>query len=250
MNAKNFDKLMQEQICGILNGGKKPRLLLHCCCAPCSSACLERLREFFEITVLFYNPNIESGEYGRRKDELKRLLTETGWADFLDCDHNEGEFYRAVKGVEDCAEGGERCEKCFELRLGRTAELADRGGYDYFATTLTISPLKNAETINLIGKNAEKRRNGCIPTLKRETGIYRVLSLAKSIIYTDRTTAGAYFLAARREKGLWTATKTAQGVENAARVRYNGYVRAGRALGGRLRACGRRGFCGAVRELF
>ena len=85
MNARNFDKLMQQQIseiCGNGNDGKKPSLLLHCCCAPCSSACLERLKEFFEITVLFYNPNIESVEYERRKAEIIRFITETGWADF------------------------------------------------------------------------------------------------------------------------------------------------------------------------
>ncbi len=200
MNAKNFDKLMQEQICGILNGGKKPRLLLHCCCAPCSSACLERLREFFEITVLFYNPNIESGEYGRRKDELKRLLTETGWADFLDCDHNESEFYSAVKGVEDCAEGGERCEKCFELRLGRTAELADRGGYDYFATTLTISPLKNAETINLIGKNAEKKAKWLYSDFKKRNGYLQSIKLSQKHKLYRQNYCGCVFSRREAEK--------------------------------------------------
>ena len=95
MNARNFDKLMTEEI-GRL--GEKKRLLLHCCCAPCSSACLERLKEHFEITALFYNPNIEDEEYLRRKEELIRFIRETGWADIMEYEHDAKEFYRAVKG--------------------------------------------------------------------------------------------------------------------------------------------------------
>ena len=97
MNARNYDKLMTAQI-EKLEG--KPSLLLHCCCAPCSSACLERLYKYFDITVLFYNPNIEDEEYLRRKGELIRLVEKTGWAKTLDCDHNTDLFYLAVKGLE------------------------------------------------------------------------------------------------------------------------------------------------------
>lgn len=181
MNARNHDKIMEQQI---EKSGEKRRLLLHCCCAPCSSACLERLKDFFQITVLFYNPNIEDGEYERRKAELIRFIGETGWADILDCDHNTGEFYSAVRGLESCPEGGERCKKCFELRLERTAEIATRLGYDFFTTTLTISPLKDAQAINEIGERLGenkwlhsdfKKRNGYLRSceLSREHGLYR-----------------------------------------------------------------------------
>lgn len=180
MNRPDFDKLMQEQ--AEQNAGK--RLLLHCCCAPCSSACLERLKDYFKITVLFYNPNIEDGEYERRKEELLRLISTTGWADFIDCDHDESEFYSAVKGFEDAGEGSARCLKCFELRLAKTKEIADKNCYDFFTTTLTVSPLKNARAINEIGARLGgkkwlysdfKKRNGYLRSteLSKEYGLYR-----------------------------------------------------------------------------
>ena len=172
---------MEEKIKGL---PKKGKLLLHCCCAPCSSACLERLKEFFDITVFFYNPNIEDEEYERRKSELVRLITETGWAEILDCDHDTGEFYAVAKGLEACPEGGERCKKCFELRLKKTAEVAESCGFDFFTTTLTISPLKNAEVINSIGERLGgetwlhsdfKKRNGYLRSieLSKEHDLYR-----------------------------------------------------------------------------
>lgn len=180
MNRTDFDKLMQSE--AVKSAGK--RLLLHCCCAPCSSACLERLKDYFKITVLFYNPNIEDEEYLRRKAELLRLIKETGWADFIDCDHEEKEFYEAVKGLEDLGEGSARCLKCFELRLKKTKEIADAHGYDFFTTTLTVSPLKNAQAINAIGERLGggkwlfsdfKKRNGYLRSceLSKEYGLYR-----------------------------------------------------------------------------
>ncbi len=180
MNKPDYDKLMQNQI--EENCGK--RLLLHCCCAPCSSACLERLKDHFKITVLFYNPNIGDGEYARRKAELLRLIDETGWADFIDCDHDEAEYYNAVKGLENLGEGSARCLKCFELRLAKTKQVADENGFDFFTTTLTISPLKNAQAINEIGVRLGgdkwlysdfKKRNGYLRStqLSKEYGLYR-----------------------------------------------------------------------------
>ncbi|MDE6613505.1 MAG: epoxyqueuosine reductase QueH, partial [Clostridia bacterium] len=121
MNARNFDKLMCEQI---ENAGSGKKLLLHCCCAPCSSVCLERLADKFKIYALFYNPNIEDDEYSKRKAELVRFLRETGYAEILDCDRDTSEFYKAAKGWEKEKEGGARCAKCFELRLAKTAEIA------------------------------------------------------------------------------------------------------------------------------
>lgn len=185
MNAINYEK-QRENIILALNG-KKPSLLLHACCAPCSSACLERLKENFDITVFFYNPNIEDEEYLKRKRELIRFIEQTGWAKFIDCEHQTKDFYTAVKGLEHCPEGGERCEKCFRLRLERTAKAAQEGLFDYFATTLTISPLKNATLINTIGYELEKlysvkwlpsdfkKKNGYLRSieLSNEHGLYR-----------------------------------------------------------------------------
>lgn len=185
MNRPDYDKLMQAEI-GALKGCR-PRLLLHSCCAPCSSACLERLKDSFKVTVFYYNPNIEAGEYEVRKVEQLRLLEETGWADALDCDHESQEFYRIAEGLEDAPEGGARCMKCYRLRLERTAAEAKRLGYEYFATTLTISPQKSAAALNAIGGELEreygvkwlhtdfKKRGGYLRSceLAREHRLYR-----------------------------------------------------------------------------
>lgn len=184
MNAINYDKLMTEQI---KSADKNSRLLLHCCCAPCSSACLERLKDYFKITVLFYNPNIEDAEYARRKSELERFIALTGYADIADCDRDTAEFDRAVQGLEDQPEGGRRCAECFKLRLSKTAEIAERGNYDFFATTLTVSPLKNAALINGIGEKLQegrrakwlysdfKKRDGYLQSIRlsEKYGLYR-----------------------------------------------------------------------------
>lgn len=149
MNAKNYNALMEKEVASF---DKKQTLLLHCCCAPCSSACLERLKDSFEITVFFCNPNIEDAEYEKRKAELIRFIGETGYAEILECGHDTDLYYSAIKGLEGEKEGGKRCEKCFYLRLKETAETAEKFGFGYFATTLTISPLKNARLINEIGE--------------------------------------------------------------------------------------------------
>ncbi len=179
MNKVNYDKLQREVIASL--GGAKPKLLLHACCAPCSSACLERLKDSFEITVFFYNPNIEDGEYLKRKGELIRFIGETGWADYIDCGHETAEYYRAVKGLENCEEGGKRCEKCFRLRLERTAAEAVKGGFEYFSTTLTLSPLKDEQLINAIGYELENSHNvKWLPSdFKKRNGYLRSLELSR-----------------------------------------------------------------------
>ncbi len=176
MNALSFDALMQKEI---ENSGGGKRLLLHCCCAPCSSACLERLAPHFKITVFFYNPNIEDGEYEKRKAELMRFIAQTGYADYIDCDHDTSQFFTAVRGLEREKEGGERCKKCFELRLEKTARTADEHGYDYFATTLTLSPLKNAQAINEIGKSCEQKAKWLYSDFKKRGGYQRSIELSK-----------------------------------------------------------------------
>ncbi len=132
-----------------------PRLLLHACCAPCSSYVLEYLTEYFDITVFFYNPNItEYDEYLKRKAELKRFISQKSFAHKvkqIDGDYEPDLFFEIAKGRENIPEGGARCFDCYRLRLQKTAELAKSGGYDYFCTTLSISPHKNAAKLNEIG---------------------------------------------------------------------------------------------------
>lgn len=149
---KNVDKDNRE-------GKKKPRLLLQACCCPCSSHCLEVLFGYFDITVFFYNPNIdELEEYNKRLEELRRFTKEADFA--LDVKVIAGEyepevFYEMAEGKEDLPERGARCYDCYMLRLRKTAEYARENGYDYFSTTLSISPYKNSEWINEIGMKLE-----------------------------------------------------------------------------------------------
>ena len=136
-------------------GGRRPTLLLHACCAPCSSYVLEYLSEFFDITLFFYNPNISpKEEHDFRYAELVRLVGEMGLSEsvkVIEGNYEPELFYAASEGLESLPEGGSRCAKCYDLRLTKTAELAREGGYDFFTTTLSISPYKNAEWLNSIG---------------------------------------------------------------------------------------------------
>ena len=133
-----------------------PRLLLHSCCAPCSSYVLEYLSQFFEITLFYFNPNIfPEEEYRKRAEEQKRLIAELPAkhpVSFVEGRYQPEEFFTVAKGLEDVPEGGERCLKCFRLRLEETAKRAAEGEYDYYTTTLSISPLKNAQALNEIGQ--------------------------------------------------------------------------------------------------
>ena len=160
---------------------KKQTLLLHCCCAPCSSACLEKLKDYFDITVFYYNPNIEDEEYLRRKAELSRLIKETGWAKEIDADRDKEKFYSAVKGLEKEPEGGKRCEVCFKLRLEKTCDTAESLNFDYFTTTLTISPLKDATLLNEIGESlAEgKRTKWLFSDFKKKDGYLQSIRLSE-----------------------------------------------------------------------
>lgn len=179
MNKVNYDKKMIEQISQAKEGAT---LLLHSCCAPCSSACLERLKDKFKITVLYYNPNIdEEEEYEKRKAEQIRFLQETGWAEFLDCDHEAEAFANMAKGLEDEPERGRRCYACYALRLEKTAKTAKEKGFDYFATTLTLSPLKNTDWLNEIGEKEGGRYevNYLFSDFKKQGGYYRSTALSK-----------------------------------------------------------------------
>ena len=165
MNQRNYQKELDTILEKIRQGGTEqvPTLFLHSCCAPCSSYCLEYLAPYFAITVFYYNPNISaSEEYQHRVREQKRLIElynqeKKGHPiEVIEGDWKPADFYEAVKGYEACPEGGERCFRCYELRLRETALQAVKRGMDYFGTTLTISPLKNAQKLNEIGERLEK----------------------------------------------------------------------------------------------
>lgn len=157
MNKINYQKVLDKEIDIIQKENKIPTLLLHSCCAPCSSYVIEYLSQYFKITVFYYNPNISpKNEYEFRASEQQRLISQMpviNKVDFLEGKYIPSDFYEISKGLENVPEGGERCEKCFNLRLEKTAKLALENNFDYFTTTLTISPLKNSQIINSIGKN-------------------------------------------------------------------------------------------------
>ncbi len=151
--AENYGLWLENKIKELRGTGEKPKLLLQVCCAPCSSYVFEYLAQYFEITAFFYNPNIApEREFSFRLDELRRFLGEAGYFAEIECPAYEPhEFFDAVQGMEDLPEGGERCRICYELRLRKTAEAAKDGGFDFFTTTLSISPYKNAAWLNEIG---------------------------------------------------------------------------------------------------
>ncbi len=152
-------QLRLDKTISTLNG-RIPTLLLHSCCAPCSSYVLEYLSRYFKITVFYYNPNItEREEYSLRVKEQKRLISEMpleNQVEFLEGEYEPREFFEVAKGLEREKEGGARCEKCYRLRLEYAAKKAKELGFDYFCTTLSISPLKNAEKLNTIGAEVGK----------------------------------------------------------------------------------------------
>lgn len=156
MNKINYQKVLDNEINKIVSGHVVPSLLLHSCCAPCSSYVLEYLSEYFKITVLYYNPNIfPREEYEYRIDEQQRLIDEIPAKNkitFIKTEYEPEKFHAIAKGHEKDKEGGERCFKCYELRLREAAKYAKEGNYDYFTTTLSISPMKNAEKLNEIGR--------------------------------------------------------------------------------------------------
>lgn len=160
MNERNYQKELDKKIVELEKEGKVPRLLVHSCCAPCSSYVLEYLSQYFEITVLYFNPNIfPPEEYKEREAEQERLIREMNFThpvQLMKGEYRPETFYEAVRGLEKEPEGGRRCTECFRLRLRDAARTAFEGGYDYFTTTLTISPLKDARRLNAIGEELGK----------------------------------------------------------------------------------------------
>jgi len=178
----NYDKEM-EKIIKTLD--YTPKLLLHSCCAPCSSAVVERLKDYFHITILYYNPNIApEEEYIKRKEEQKRYLQNIKSDNditFLDCDYDKEKFEKMVIGHEKDEERGPRCYLCYKLRINKTAEIAKEKGFDYFGTTLSVSPYKVSKWINEIGLDVAKEKNiTYLPSdFKKQNGYKLSIELSK-----------------------------------------------------------------------
>ena len=182
---RNFHKEMLKLAGQLQKEGKVPRLLLHSCCAPCSSNCIEVLSKYFMVTVFCYNPNISSDEeYKKRVAEQIRFIKEfdtPNKVEFIEGDYEPDVFFKEVKGLEKEPEGGKRCFKCYELRLRKTAELAKAEAYDYFTTTLTISPLKNSVKLNETGLKLQEEYgvNYLLSDFKKQEGYKRSIELSK-----------------------------------------------------------------------
>lgn len=188
---QNYQIILDKTLDKLQKSGETPTLLLHSCCAPCSSYVLEYLSRYFYITIFYYNPNIDTRfEFDRRVNEQTRLIQEMPMAHkvkFIKGAYDSERFYRMAEGMEDIPEGGERCFKCYRLRLEEAAKTAKERGFDYFTTTLSISPLKNAQVLNEIGrelseeygvkylysdfKKKEGYKRSC--ELSKEYGLYR-----------------------------------------------------------------------------
>ena len=238
-NKQNYQKMLLEKIEDIKKTSKKPSLLLHVCCAPCSSACLEILEKYFDITLLFYNPNIHpKEEYYKRLDELNAFIEKknvlaknqenyiniqknndfnakieqknkildifniSNQIKILEINYDPNEFFTAVKGLENEKEGGKRCEVCFNLRLGKTAQIAKEKCFDYFTTTLTLSPYKNSELLNEIGEIMQNKYSTpyLFSDFKKNDGYKKSIELSKEYNLYRQDYCGCVFSKKEREE--------------------------------------------------
>ena len=195
---QNYHLLMQKEIEYTKTLPQKPTLLLHACCAPCSSAVLEVLSEHFDITIFFYNPNISpKSEFDYRLDELYRLLSEMNLSQIkiVAPEYNENEFFEIAKGNESLPEGGARCKDCYRLRLEKTAEYAKRVGFDYFTTTLSVSPYKNAQALNEIGSGLSEKYGVkyLLSDFKKNDGYKRSCQLSREFNLYRQNYCGCIF---------------------------------------------------------
>ncbi len=206
MNKRNYKKELDAFMASLKAEGKVPSLLLHSCCAPCSSHCIEYLSECFNITVFYYNPNIyPEEEYRMRAREQQRFIERfpvKNKVSFIEGEYDTKAFYDMAKGLEDIKEGGERCFKCYELRLRETAELAKKLNFDLFTTTLSISPLKNAEKLNEIGgKLAEEYGVGYLfSDFKKGEGYKRSTEISREYGMYRQDYCGCVYSFAERNK--------------------------------------------------
>jgi len=198
----NYHKLCLEEISKLDNPKK---ILLHSCCAPCSSYVITFLSNYFDITILYYNPNISpKEEYEKRKEEQIRLiktLKTKSKLNFLDCDYENNLYDQSVIGYEKQPEGGSRCHICFNLRLEKTAKLAKQHNYDYFCSTLTVSPHKNSQIINKIGENTSKKYNikWLYSDFKKNEGFKQSIELSKKYNLYRQDYCGCIYSKKERE---------------------------------------------------
>lgn len=193
----NYQTKMEAEIASLPQNAR-PSLLLQCCCAPCSSAVLERLVKHFDVTVYFYNPNIHpQAEYEKRLSQFPKLLSADLYQTVktLDAPYNPSDFFEAVRGLENEPEGGARCTECFGLRLEQTAKTAKERGFDYFTTTLTVSPHKNAALLNEIGMRLSIEYGvRFLPSdFKKKEGYKRSIELSKAFDLYRQTDCGCIF---------------------------------------------------------
>lgn len=204
--ARNYAKELDQILLDLKQSGETPTLLLHACCAPCSSYVLEYLSRYFSISILYYNPNISPEiEYEKRKAELERLIESMPLehpVSLLPCEYSGEDFQKIAKGLENVPEGGERCMHCFRLRLGRAAEEAKRLNFDYFTTTLSISPLKNAAALNRIGEEVGQAAGvRHLPAdFKKKDGYKRSLELSREYNLYRQNYCGCIYSKIQREK--------------------------------------------------
>jgi len=183
-----------------------PTLLLHVCCAPCSSYVLSVLAKYFKIDIVYYNPNINTKEeYDKRLEELKRLINTVKYSNsvsIINCTYNNMDFYNVVKGLESEPEGGKRCYECYKLRLDYTAKTAKELGYDYFTTSLSISPYKNANWLNEIGINLENKYGikYLVADFKKKNGYKTSIELSKKYNLYRQDYCGCIYSKIERRK--------------------------------------------------
>lgn len=205
-NQQNYQKILDQTIEELTKSERVPTLLLHSCCAPCSSYVLEYLSEYFAITVFYYNPNIyPDEEYAKRVQEQQDFIGRFQAIHpiaFLEGEFDKDTFYEMAKGLEEVPEGGERCFKCYELRLRESAKQAKRLGMDYFTTTLSISPMKNAAKLNEIGQRLgeEYGVQYLLSDFKKKNGYKRSVELSKEYGMYRQDYCGCVFSMRERER--------------------------------------------------
>ena len=208
MNKINYQKQLEKTIDELKEKSEVPKLLLHSCCAPCSSYVLEYLSNYFQITVFFYNPNIyPEEEYIKRVKEQQQLIKKMKVKNpiqFIEGIYNTDDFFNIAKGLENVKEGGERCLKCYELRLRKTLEIAEEKDFDYFTTTLTISPFKNAQKLNEIGmKLVENNKvKYLVSDFKKKEGYKRSIELSKKYNLYRQDYCGCIFSKIQKQEEM------------------------------------------------
>ena len=197
----NYDKLLEGLISKL---DYRPKLLLHSCCGPCSSYVIDYLKDYFDITIIYYNPNIEpQEEYEKRLQEQIKLIKKLNipYVKLMDIEYNNADYKKAVVGYEEEKEGGIRCHFCYELRLTKTAKIANEHDFEYFGTTLTVSPYKNANILNAIGEKLESeyKVKWLYSDFKKKEGYKKSIELSKKYNLYRQDYCGCLFSKSKNE---------------------------------------------------